>query len=119
MFAFGIDLGVFSNNVPTYEDDTVMTLPTLTIENGEALSAIVEDVAGRLENCHDDGTEDSPEAEDLRCALELLEAVPADTGFPHVVLLDDSNIMLQLEISLENLQDTDFHPVAATLNKGL
>ena len=84
MFAFGIDLGVFANNAPTYEDDTTMSqkyrLGPDSMNTYQAITFAIEHLEA-LAAQHDTA---SPIGHELRLALATLEAIQLQQGCEHL-----------------------------------
>jgi len=76
-------------------------MTSMTIANQDEAEAIADQLQGRIEVMEDDGLEDSPDCEDSRSVLELVNAVER---FPATVDLSHAE-GVQAAIALENLAD--------------
>ncbi|MPR10144.1 hypothetical protein [Microvirga tunisiensis] len=89
----------------------------LVIGDADTLSEIANDLEGRLEVLQDDGAGDTPDASDIQAASEWLnEARKGDLqflAFPIQLEFDDSNVLNQIKLTLENLNDGRKEPLPA------
>lgn len=79
----------------------MLALPTLTLSAVAAHAALRAALAARAETLSDDGLDESPEAEDVAEALDLLAADPG--RYPHTVTLPSSNALRVIAQSRDDL----------------
>jgi hypothetical protein len=79
----------------------MLALPTLTLSAAAAHAMLRAALASRVETLREDGLDESPEAEDIAEALDLLASEPE--RYPHTVILPSSNALRVIAQSRDDL----------------